>query len=419
MKIIDFTKQKVSTVLLTGCLAVSLVGLIGCDAAQNQLKPDREASLETQDYRDGLASRIADDLSDDEVDNSNIPGFQPYIASANKDLKAMPLVSLSVNQSVPLRDILFELAKQAEHDLELDPNIKGSIIFTARNRPFDQVVARIADIAGLRYSFEDDVLRVEVDSPYGELYKIDYLSYVRASTSAISNDISVVSGDGTDTGSNFTAESSSEINFWGELETNMEQILGGPSSKGLKTQGDPSIAATTPNPNVETTSGDAVEANVTIGQVPTDSFNTGSSRNSDDGEVPQTFTVNRQAGIVNVFATESTHKEVKRYLDEVRRSVTSQVLIEAKILEVTLNDSYATGVDWRAIDIFGSESVLNFFTGTGVTGLNTLAQGLNETIDGVTSGGSNVQLTVPGVDSGVTTKVFAAGVAGNDIQALI
>ena len=415
MQKILFSKAKVSKLLICGALLLPILGVSACDMAQNTLKPDREASLEMQDYRDALASRIADDLTDDEVDKTNIPKLQPYISSGAKDMKSMPLVSLSVNQSVPLRDILFELAKQADYDLELDPNIRGSIIFTARNRPFDQVVQRIASIAGLRYSFNDDVLRVELDNPYGKLYKIDYLSYVRSSSSGISNDISVVSGDGTDTGSRFTAQSETEIDFWGELENNLTQILGGQSTGALKTQRDPSISATAPNPLLETTSGDPVEANVTIGQVATDDVSTASG--DDDNSNPQTFTLNKQAGLINVYGTEKAHKDVAEYLKQVKRSVTSQVLIEAKILEVTLNDTYATGVDWRAIDLFGSESALNFFTSAGATGLNSLAAA-GTTATGINLG-QNSSLPIPGISSDLTTKSFAAGIAGNDVQALI
>lgn len=234
---------------------LSAVGVLSaCELSQNYLKPDREGNREVQDYRDALSSRVpSDDMGDSELSSSSalIPDLQPYVAEAGQPMKAMPLVSVSVNQSVPIRDVLFELAEQADYDVELDPRIRGSIIFTARNRPFDQVVARIADIAGLRYKFEDDVLRVELDEPYNKTYKIDYLSYVRKSQGGISANLSVVSGDGADTGSNFSATSESEINFWAELEGALGQILGGESTSALKTKKDPRITATPQNPDVE------------------------------------------------------------------------------------------------------------------------------------------------------------------------
>lgn len=64
-------------------------------------------------------------------------------------------------------------------------------------------VERIADIAGLRFKFENDRLRVELDTPYNKVYKVDYLSYIRSNTGNIRNDIGVVQGEGADTGSSF------------------------------------------------------------------------------------------------------------------------------------------------------------------------------------------------------------------------
>lgn len=352
---------KASKIILFASFVSIGFSLSACDLAKNTLKPDREGSMEVQDYRDALASRISEPVEDDVSSKINIPELKPYIASGGGNMKAMPLVSLSVNQSVPLKDILFELAQQADYDLELDPNIRGSIIFTARNRPFDQVVARISDVAGLRYKFEDDVLRVEVDAPYGKRYKVDYLSYIRKTAGGIRNDVNVVSGEGSDTGSNFEATSESVIDFWGELETNLTQILGGATTGALKTSNDPRITVADQNPDVQAVSADgapaqAPQAILNVASLPVD----GGSSASNPASNPQTFTINRQAGLINVYANEKTHEEVRGYLDAVKKSVTSQVLIEAKILEVSLEDQFDTGVNWDALDIFSGEVQLNF-----------------------------------------------------------
>lgn len=360
MQKIKSVKAQVSKILLCGALVVSSLSIQGCDLAKNQLKPDREGSLEVQDYRDALASRLPEPVQDSEAGKVGIPELKPYIASGSTSMKSMPLVSLAVNQSVPLKDILFELAKQADYDLELDPNIRGSIIFTARNRPFDQVVERIADIAGLRYKFEDDILRVEVDNPYNELYKIDYLSYVRSTSGGIRNNVNVVSGDGADTGSEFEATSASEVDFWGELETNLNQIVGGQSTGALKTSRDPRITVAETNPDVESTSGEAVEATLNVQQIDVPEDNTTSQ--SDDDESGSAFTINKQAGIISVFATEREHAQVTKYLAEVKKAVTSQVQIEAKILQVELNDQFQTGVDWSAIGALSGELAFDFDT---------------------------------------------------------
>ncbi len=393
------------------CLLFTPFVLSSCDLAENYLKADRENNAQFQDYRDGLATRLPD-TEDDKVSSGTIPDFQPYVAQAGARMKAMPLVSISINQTVPIRDALYELAQQADYDIELDPRIRGSVIFTARNRPFDEVIERIADIAGLRYNFNDDVLRVELDTPYGHVYKIDYLSYIRNSSSKVSNNISVVSGDGADSGSNFEANSESEINFWGELETNLDQIVRGDQTGALKTTRDPRIVATEQNPDVQAVSPNSdgevtvqpPQATLTVESLPVDDATDTSGSSSDDDEDMGTFTINKQAGLINVYATEKAHKEVAAYMKLLKKAVTSQVLIEAKILEVTLNDEFVTGIDWGGINLLSGELSLDFLDSG--TARNTAS------LVGATAGG----LTGTSV---ATNTSFVLGYSGNDVQTLI
>jgi len=341
---------------VVGFVAVAIF-LGGCDLGRNFSKIDRPGDMEVQDYRDGLASRLPEEVAVAD-DGTGIPSFQPYVQSPDENLKPMPLVSISVNQTVPLRDVLFELAEQVGYDIELDPRISGSVIFTARNRPFDDVIKRIAEIAGLRYNFENDIMRVELDLPYNKTYKIDYLSYVRTSSGSVRNDVSVVSGSEASTGSSFEATSASEADFWGELETNLLQILeSSPSSGNMRTGADPVIMAADRNPApvdpiiVEGADGEQQvqvqppNAVLQVSSLPTASGAAGGTNGEID--IPaSSFALNKQAGMVSIFASERQQKQVREYLNLLRRSVTSQVLIEAKVMEVQLSDEFAAGVDW-------------------------------------------------------------------------
>lgn len=360
--------------------ATLLMPLAGCDLAKNQLKIDRATDMEVQDYRDALASRLPD-VKDKKTDDAAIPELKQYMATPNDKLKPMPLVSVSVNQSVPLKDVLYEAAQQAGYDIELDPRIKGSIIFTARNRPFDEVIDKISESAGLRYKFSDDSVKIELDTPYHEIYKISYLSYIRDNTSEISNDVSVVKGEGADTGSKFKASAKSESDFWGELDTNLTQIMGVNRSAGtLTTKKDPKITAVadTPapvepvlltsdgeiakaggkNPDGSPASAQAVKvaapnAVLRVEPLPADDEDDDANKNGQDPFAAR-YSINKQAGIISVFATERLHKQVAAYLDALRKASTAQVLIEAKVLEVSLKDEFAAGIDWSAVGLFGN-----------------------------------------------------------------
>ena len=419
--------------LLLGAVALTLIAptLGGCDLARNQLKPDRSGNLEMQDYRDALAERQPElDVSGFESGASGAPEFKPYVANNLEQVKPMPLVSISVNQTVPLRDVLFELADQADYDLELDPNIRGSIIYTARERPFDMVIDRISDIAGLRYKFEDDVLRVELDQPYNKTYKIDYLNYVRANKSAISNNISVVSGSEADTGSNFKTEASSESDFWGELEANLGQILGNAQNRSMRTLRDPRVTAAAQNPDVvpvAPTQGEngvqvsAPDVVLNVDSLPVDEMDDpqmsgGSNRQEGNGF---SFAVNRQAGLVTIFGNQKAHKEISEYLTELKRSTTAQVLIEAKIIEVQLFDQFSAGVDWQALSLLSGEGVLQFGSAAGVdSGISTLGTRVpplgTNALEGILA---NNTATRPSNSLGDGN--FVVGFLGNDVQAMV
>lgn len=396
--------------------------LSGCDLAANYQKPDRGANMEIQDYRDGLAERLPDPSEGKGADGkvAAIPALQPYVSTHTDGIKPMPLVSVAVNQSVPIRDILFELAEQADYDLELDPNIRGSIIFTARNRPFDEVIERIADIAGLRYYFKGEHLRVELDTPYNKTYKIDYLSYLRRNTSSVSTSVSVVSGEGADSGSIFTASSESVADFWAELELNLTQVLGGPTTGGLRTKSDPRITAVEKNPDVQavapTTAGgengqvqvQPPEAVLKVESLPIEDEPSSKGGKNAQGQGPKaSFALNKQAGIINVFATERQHKEVADYMRLLKKSVTSQVLIEAKIFEVDLNDEYITGIDWGVLGLSSGEGSIGFLDTSAVTNINDLL-------------GTGVGYFSSPVGSVLGTQSnLAIGYLGNDVQALV
>ena len=389
---------------------LSSMSLTACDLAANQTKIDRASNMEFQDFRDGLAERLPEvEETADNGGQGSIPDLEPYVTMTSAGIQAMPLVSVSVNQSVPLRDILYELAEQAEYDIELDPNIRGSIIFTARNKPFDLVVKRIASIAGLRYKFEDDFLRVELDTPYLKTYKIDYLSFIRTNQGSVSNNVSVVSGEGADSGSGYSSSTDSSSDFWGELDLNMSQILGGASTGGLKTSRDPRITAVEQNPEVGAVAPQASEGG--DGQVnvqPPEAVLRVESLPIDEEEVPgamtggnddgngQTYSINKQAGLINVFATEKVHKQVQDYLNDLKRSVTSQVLVEAKVFEVSLSDEYINGIEWNSV-----------YKEFGLGSFNSAADTLFTNV-----------LPIPGGDV-VTNNNFGLTYDGNDFEAFV
>ena len=197
----------------------------GCGSDLLSESIDIDAGLTRDEFKQGLA---AEPPSSPEAPPP-IPQMQPIITTPALDTEINSRrVTLSITDTTPLRDVFIELAREAQIDFELDPRIEGGVIFTAYNRPFDEVLKRLSDLARLRYSMKNGVLRIELDEPYHITYPIAYLNIVRTVRSEIGTTSSVTGEEasGRTSGESSTTLTSDSINdFWNELEINLKQIM--------------------------------------------------------------------------------------------------------------------------------------------------------------------------------------------------
>ncbi len=77
------------------------------------------------------------------------------------------------------------------------------------------------------------------------------------------------------------------------------------------------------------------------------------------------FTIDKPLGIVTVTAPRSILEKVEDYLDHLHEMLSKQVVIEAKIIEVDLDDSNTKGVDWSGLL---KDSAFNFHMTFGKNG---------------------------------------------------
>lgn len=209
-------------------------------------------------------------------------------------------VSITVTEGIPLKNILIELARQADIDLQLDPNIDERIIFSAKKQPFIEVIKSMCAMANLRFDIIDNAVRIERDLPYTKNYNVQFLNMARTSENQMEVATDVFSSAGTnkssagDNGSKSAVKATTKNDFWEELTQNLQTIV----------------------------------------------------ENSEKG----TFSTHKQAGLVSVKATRKQHQHVEKYLKQLRKVACSQVLIEAKIIEVTLKDEYRSGINWQKLE---------------------------------------------------------------------
>lgn len=220
---------------------------------------------------------------------------------------------------VPAKELLFSIARDTELNLDIDESVGNTLItMNAVKQPLHAILRRVADAADLRITRKGRNLRVRKNTPYLETYSIDYLNLQRALEGVVNvsteidstggKGIGSSSGSGQNDNSSKTAVTNKASNdFWTTLTRNIATILGNPNTKSTSKSlsGHPDIM------------------------------------------------INRESGIIAIRAKARQHKEIKTFIDRVINSSQRQVLIEATIAEVTLNDTYKAGIDWSLIDQSG------------------------------------------------------------------
>ncbi|CAA6605603.1 Type II and III secretion system protein [Rhodospirillaceae bacterium LM-1] len=452
----DLRRNAGRGLVVLAALAVVL-SLSSCN--DKDLKYDRGNGLSKDDY-EALKDRRPPEAKPKEA--PPIPDLQPVLAApAPPNSLETRLVSIEVNDSVPLKDVLMELTRKASVDLELDPNVSGGIIFSAHERPFPQVIDRISELAGLRYSLKNNVLRVELDTMYQVNYRLDAINLIRKSASKVETNTDVfaaVSG-GSAAGGNSSSSSvdgSSEADLWKEVGDNVKQILqnSDPRNQPSLSQSqlgkvNPNAASAQPaaNPNgasqqgasqssgsqmsikaqnvanpvaaaqnVANTTAAAVNQATNDGAQPAAAAgaepSSGASAQAASASAAYTsptlsyHSVNKQAGLVTIFGNSRQQKLVKAYLDQVKAAISTQVLIEAKVVEVTLADAFKTGINWRSL----TDRNINFAAPLGIS--STTATGSTVTTLPTTGPPFTAFNTA-------TTGVMTLGYLNQDIGALV
>ena len=111
--------------------------------------------------------------------------------------------------------------------------------------------------------------------------------------------------------------------------------------------------------------------------------------------------VSPQAGLVTVRALPSEIAVVKDFLNQSQESLQRQVVVEARIIEVTLNDGYQQGVRWDRI-ASGLTGSVNFGFSGGAIASNfaaNTAAGIDPAINAVNGIGNSISTDIGGVST--------------------
>lgn len=251
--------------------------------------------------------------------------------------------SVVVN-NVRVQDLLFALARDAKLNVDIHPGVQGSVTLNAIDQTLPQILSRISRQVDMRYEIDGPTLSVMRDVPYLRLYRVDYVNLARDTTNQanVSTQVSGSSGPGGGSASvlnNSTSiiKTTSVNKFWETLVTNIKDILRETDKIIPLTTLAAPAAAPGASPAQPAAPGAAPAQPAALIQ-PTVEYREAASVIS-----------NAEAGVLSIRATSRQHEKVQEFLDQVLANAKRQVLIEATIAEVQLNNQYQRGIDWTRI----------------------------------------------------------------------
>jgi len=242
--------------------------------------------------------------------------------------------------NVRAQDLLFALARDARLNVDIHPGITGLVTLNAIDQTLPQLLTRIARQIDLRYEIDGANLIVLRDTPFLRTYRIEYVSasrHVKMQSTSSTQFAAAASGAGSGgagpaaqaTGSTASVEVVSNNQLWEAIVQNVKEILR-ETDRII-----PAGAAPVPSPAPA-----SVPAGAQSVQAPT---------HLSEFREAASVIGNRESGLLIVRATSRQHEKVQEFLDQVLASVKRQVLIEATVAEVQLNNQYQRGIDWSRI----------------------------------------------------------------------
>ena len=223
------------------------------------------------------------------------------------------------------RELFLSLARENDFNLVLSPEVSGTVTIDIKEATAEELMDEVCGVLGCRAVFGGNTVRIAPERRVTRVFPVDYLLTGRTGAGSLMASTSASGGGGSGGGSTTTSESQStnsvtteeKADFWGGLAEEIGALLSPGGGKVV---------------------------------------------------------VNRTSGTVMVTDYMGNVDQVERHLRMIEARVRTGVVIETRIMEVTLDDSTKYGIDWTAMPDLSSLSLSGSLAG-GATAIQSLATG--------------------------------------------
>lgn len=289
-------------------LMAAIIMLTGCSAPIAQRDTFNQMNAEMQKAVDSRASPVAP-AQPNAVAASLLPPLKIEMPAARAPVEER--FNLAFNNA-PAAQFFNAIVAGTRYNMLVHPDVSGTISANLKDVTLFEALDAVRELYGYDYKVEGRRIYIKPLTIQTRVFQVNYLTGSRNGTS----EIRVTSGSVSDAapgsgsspvagainqtssgGSNMQGLNSSKIStnsksdFWVELKTSLEAIVG-------------------------------------------------------QGKEGRSVVISPQSGVVVVRALPDELKNVAAYLKATQLSVDRQVILEAKILEVTLSDGYQAGINW-------------------------------------------------------------------------
>lgn len=317
------------------CLT-SLIAAVGCSSQQNVRNPGESLITEKIPLYDTAPPQ-----------SYKAPEFVPV----TEDI--VPLKTKIVNivvRNSSLGDVLHVLAEAGGLNLLVDRDVAldQQVTLSLRNVTAQEALKSIFSSVDYFYTLQGNTLKVE--SVATRVFELGHPALVNSYSMDVGGDIlggAMVTAGGGSGSSNLkgaiTSGSKADVkahDFWESLEKSLDNLLGKKEATATARAADPRnqpVNQGQPGQAGSQQSAQNISERIT---------GTASAGQSGSGQGQQSITVNRLTGTIMVTASRKGMERVERYLENVRKVLSRQVMIEARIIEVQLNEGLNFGIDW-------------------------------------------------------------------------